>query len=129
LLVEAKTHIAEANSPPSAATPESLRRIRAALGEAREFYVPGSTASWSDRYYQYANRLAHHYFLREINAIDSRLIFLDFVNTTDVNGRQSGQEWIAETQRIHTSLGLPDSLERHHIYHVVVDTQDLVHLR
>lgn len=43
LLVEAKAHIGEANSPPSAATPESLRRIRAALAEAREFYAPGTT--------------------------------------------------------------------------------------
>ena len=82
--------------------------------------------SWSDRYYQYANRLAHHYFLREVNAVDSRLIFLNFINATDVAGPQSGQEWIAETLRIHAALGLPDSLERHRVYHVVVDVRELV---
>lgn len=78
LFVEAKAHIAEAASPPSKATPASLAKIERALAEARAFYAPDSTADWHRVFYQYANRLAHHYLLAHINGNDSRLGLLVF---------------------------------------------------
>lgn len=74
LLVEAKAHVAEAASPASRASPKSLDKIGEALAEARRFYTDGSVAAWDQVFYQYANRLAHHYLVRSVNDIDSRLV-------------------------------------------------------
>jgi len=64
LFIEAKAHIPEAATPATKATAEaSLKLINKSLTEARKFYAPRATANWSNLFYQYANRLAHHYFL------------------------------------------------------------------
>jgi len=89
ILVEAKAHIAEAASPGSKASEESLAHIRRSLEEARAWYGPRATADWTGPLYQYANRLAFHYLLSKLNGIPSRLVFLDFVNAEDVGGRDA----------------------------------------
>ncbi|MCC2677369.1 MAG: hypothetical protein K0R58_4316, partial [Ramlibacter sp.] len=84
LLLEAKAHIAEAASPASRASPASLAKIDRALSQARAYYSPRAIAIWSGPLYQYANRLAFQYLLREVNGLDSRLVFLNFCNAPDV---------------------------------------------
>jgi hypothetical protein len=125
LFVEAKAHVKEAESPPSQASPASLSKINAALAEAREFYAKGSMADWHLTYYQYANRLAHHYLLTQLNELDSRLVFLYFVNATDMNGPSRAEEWVAVTNRIHAALGLPADLQGLGIYHAFLDVRAL----
>lgn len=125
LFVEAKAHLAEASSPPSQASPASLARITAALAEAREFYAKGSTADWHLIYYQYANRLAHHYLLTQLNGCDSRLVFLYFLNATDMQGPAQVHEWEAVTQQIHAALGLPADLVPFGVYHAYLDVRAL----
>lgn len=126
IFVEAKAHVTEAASPPSKALPASLSKIEAALMEARSYYAPNSSADWHRVFYQYANRLAHHYLLTKVNGKDSRLVFLYFLNAVDVRGPASVSEWEAATQCIHTALGLPAQLREFSIYHAYVDTQVLV---
>jgi len=63
LFIEAKAHIPEAASPATKASPESRKLIEQSLAEARKFYAPRASADWTGNFYQYANRLAHHYFL------------------------------------------------------------------
>ena len=125
LFVEAKAHVAEAASPPSKATPNSLAKIEAALAEARAFYAPNSTADWHRVFYQYANRLAHHYLLTQINGKDSRLVFLYFLNATDVRGPTTTAEWEAATKLIHAALGLPPELSQVGVHHAYLDVQAL----
>jgi hypothetical protein len=119
--VEAKAHIPEAASPASCASPESMKLIAASLLEARKFYAPKSTANWSGTFYQYANRLAHHYYLKYLNDVPSILIFMNFMNAKDVDGPASEREWEGAVRLLHTVLGLPKSLERHGVFHVYVD--------
>jgi len=129
LFVEAKAHVAEAASPPSQASPNSLEKIREALSEARSFYAPDSTADWHRVFYQYANRLAHHYLLWKVNGLDSRPVFLQFLNARDVSGPTSAAEWEAATKVIHDAPGLPARLEGMEVFHAYFDTNGLVATR
>jgi hypothetical protein len=125
LLVEAKAHIAEAASPGSKASEVSLAHIRRSLEEARRFYAPQASASWSGNLYQYANRLAFHYFLNVVNGISSGLIFLDFCNAEDVNGPESEEKWKGATELIHALLGLPRDLTSRGVFHVYLDVREV----
>ena len=94
VLVEAKAHIPEAVSPPSKATSTaSADLIAASLGQARRFYGPRGRTTWGAQFYQYTNRLAYQYFLREKNSIASSLVFLYFTNASDMEGTTTDQEW------------------------------------
>lgn len=125
VLVEAKAHIAEAASPASKASVDSLARIRRSLEEARAYYSPRAKAEWSGLLYQYANRLAFHYLLSRLNGIQCRLVFLDFYNAPDVKGPTSEAEWKGATELIHVLLGLPSDLRSRGVYHAYVDARDV----
>jgi hypothetical protein len=125
ILVEAKAHIAEAASPATKASPQSLALIRRSLEEARRYYAPRAVADWTGALYQYANRLAFHYLLKKVNGIDCRLVFLDFCNASDVKGPTSELEWKGATEMIHALLGLPSDLSRFGVYHAFVDVQKI----
>lgn len=121
VLLEAKAHIPEAASPASKASPTSMQLIEQSLEEARKFYSPRSTSVWSGTFYQYANRLAHQYFLTELNKLSSTLVFLDFINAVEMGGPTSELEWQGATRLIHAVLGLPANLEEYGVFHAYVD--------
>ena len=106
IFVEAKAHIAEAASPGTKASPESYELIQRSLADARRFYAPKATAEWSGTFYQYANRLSHHYLFRKLNHLPSHMVFLYFINALDVSGPSSDLEWRGATQLLHAALGL-----------------------
>jgi hypothetical protein len=122
---EAKANIPEAASPGTTAGPGSRIRIESALKEARRYYAPRARASWSGLFYQYANRLAHHYFLTKLNGLSSRLVFLYFVNADEVDGPLSEAEWTGVSRLIHASLGLPKDLRRLGVFDAFVDARHL----
>jgi hypothetical protein len=127
LFVEAKAHVRELVSPPSKATPESLKRIEDALRVTRDFVAPGSRTEWSTTFYQYANRLAYLYFMRHRNQLNSHLVFVNFIGASDVNGPTSFEAWDAAYIVLHAALGIRD---RHplssFVHHVTIDVADLV---
>jgi hypothetical protein len=123
VLVEAKAHIPEAASPPSRATETSLALIRRALDEAKRYYAPRSHADWSSTLYQYANRLAFQYLFAHLNGLPSSLVFVNFINATDVGGPESEAEWQGATSLIHALLGLPADLTKHRVFHAYVDVR------
>lgn len=105
ILVEAKAHIDEAVSPPSAASPESLALIRASLARTAEQIGARPTFEWSSTFYQYANRIAHLWFLRQ-HGIDAWLVMLYFVGDNDMGGPKTSAEWLAAIRVIELALGL-----------------------
>ncbi len=125
LLVEAKAHIPEAASPSSKASPKSLELIQKSLEASRRFYAPKASAGWSGIFYQYANRLAHQYYFRILNNIPSILVFLYFINATEMEGPSSKLEWEGATRLLHAVLGLPKCLEKHDVYHAYIDVNEL----
>jgi hypothetical protein len=127
ILLEAKAHIGEAASPGTKASPVSLQKIQKALGEARRFYAPDTNAHWDRVFYQHANRLAHQFLLRELNNVDSRLVFLYFLNARDVGGPMSQDAWHGATKLIHAALGLPSDLSAFRVHDAYVDVEQLLH--
>ncbi|HTR67186.1 MAG TPA: hypothetical protein VMH85_15515 [Terriglobales bacterium] len=123
LFLEAKAHIPEAASPASRASPASFQLIERSLHEARRFCAPKATATWSNLFYQYANRLAHQYFLMELNGVPSTLVFLYFVNADDMLGPMSEEEWHGALRLIHAVLGLPKDLKRHGVFDAFLDAR------
>lgn len=123
LFVEAKAHIPEAASPATKASPDSRKLIEQSLAEAREFYAPKATACWSNVFYQYANRLAYHYLLRQVNDVPSTLVFLYFVNADDVHGPTTEEEWHGAVRLVHAVLGLPKDLTRFGVFDAFLDAR------
>jgi len=123
LLVEAKAHIAEAASSGTRASPESRQFIDSSLIKARRYYAPRATADWGNLFYQYANRLAHHYFLKRLNDVPSILVFLYLLNADDMLGPVSEKEWHGAIRLIHAVLGLPSDLRSHDVVDVFLDTR------
>ena len=110
LLVEAKAHIAEMVTAPSQARGESARqKIQDSLRAVKSFVNSKSPADWSTSFYQYANRLAHLYWLRELNGHDAYLVNLFLVNDRDMNGPESVAEWQAAIRLQEVFLGVRQS--------------------
>jgi hypothetical protein len=123
LFVEAKAHIREAASPGTRASVSSRKLIEQSLVEARKFYAPRATAAWDNLFYQYANRLAHQYFLKRLNGLPSRLVFLYFVNADDMLGPLSEDEWRGAARLIHAVLGVPADLRPYGVFDAFLDVR------
>lgn len=121
VLVEAKAHIAEVLSPPTQAREPSLSRIRRALAETAKFFRASAGTDWSTRFYQYTNRLAHIYLLRELNDIDAHLVFLYFTGDAEMNGPATQAEWEAAIQVLHEALGIRGRIPSTYVHDVFVD--------
>ena len=120
-IVEAKANVPELASPPSGASSDSLTRILRALGDAKGFIGAPESVPWHETYYQYANRLAVLYFLTEIAAVHTRLLFLYFTGDQFPDGREcpmSAEAWRPHIEAAHRALGLPNS---HRLSDAVLD--------
>ena len=109
ILVEAKAHESEVASDCAATGAMAQARITKSLREVREHYGAEPGCDWMRGYYQYANRLAHLYLLREVNGIPATLVFL-YLCGDSKNGVASRASWDRVRRRIHRALGLPESM-------------------
>ena len=129
LLIEAKANIPEFDSSPTDASEESRRKIRKAFDETRAFLSVHSKTDWSECFYQYANRLAHLYYLRELNKVDAFLVFVYFVGDTTVCGVNpvSHEGWQAAIDLANHHLGIRahSPWMRDNVADVFIDVGDL----
>jgi hypothetical protein len=125
ILLEAKAHIPEAVSRIKASSKTSIRLINKGLALARKHYTRKSQAEWSAPFYQYANRLAYQFWLREQNKIKSSLVFLYFLNAEQMKGPATKQEWQGVIRLIHAVLGLPADLSHFGVYDAFLDARQL----
>lgn len=108
-LVEAKAHDREMISTCQAGH-TSRDLISRSLNRCKqEFGVP-IESDWLNGYYQYANRLAHLYFLQK-QGVDARLVFLYFVGDCDMNGPLTQDEWSSCIQTATTWLGFKNPVK------------------
>ena len=127
-LIEAKANVKELDSSPCKAKPTSTTKIQTALNETRAFLGVDSNTDWTRCFYQYANRLAHLYLLRELNGCDAYLVFIYFVDDhTTEPVSQSG--WSAAVALTKSHLGLPKSdwMSRY-VKDIYISTADLGHV-
>lgn len=110
ILVEAKSHTPEMRGSGSGV--EDIRNknlIDSSLEETKAYLGANSSANWrTSRYYQYANRLAHLYFLRALNGVDAYLVMLYFLNDTAQNGPSGIRWWQAAMAERDFTLKLPE---------------------
>lgn len=125
VLVEAKAHIGEIVSPPSAAGEASLQRIRSSLEEVAAAMGAESTCDWTGTFYQYANRLAHLYLLRELNEIPAWLVLVCFTNDREMGGPATSDEWDAAMQVLKGALGLRKHRLSRYVLEVFLDASEV----
>ena len=106
LLVEAKAYIEEGVDFESKAGPQSAARINTSLARAKSAFEAAQSAPWERPFYQYANRLAHLYFARQLNGLDAYLLFLCFADAGDVPRPTKTDEWRGASRLIEKCLGL-----------------------
>ena len=107
LLVEAKAHIPEMVTAPTQARGESaILKIQESLGRVKSFVNSKAPVDWSASFYQYANRLAHLYWMRELNGHDAYLVNLFLINDREMNGPSSEAEWRAAIRLQEVFLGV-----------------------
>ena len=114
ILVEAKAHVREILSPRSQASGDALALIRKSLAETAAHLgaLPGSV-DWSKRFYQYTNRLAHAYFLVQLNGLPALLVFVCFIGDREMDGPNTRREWDAALAVLHEALGLRGRLPKY----------------
>ena len=116
-LVEAKASINEIKSRPSKAKPKSKAVIEKSLLLTKEILGINNDIDWSQKYYQYTNRLAHLYFLRIQNKVPAWLVNIFFINDKEVNGPKTKEEWLRAIQILKTYLGV----EHHELSEYMID--------
>ena len=131
LLLEAKANIPELDSTPSGATGDSLKKIKKSLAETQRFLKVKPRTDWSQCFYQYANRLAHLYLLRELNCLDAFLVFVYFVDDRTVSNRDpvSRERWEAAISLATQHLGIPRSRwVSENVKDVFIDVSNMDHV-
>ncbi|BCG58094.1 hypothetical protein [Paenibacillus sp. URB8-2] len=126
ILVEAKANLKELKSPGTKAGEQSLALIRQTLDEVKDGLGIGVQFDWTKTYYQYANRVAHLYYLRELNGIKAFLINVYFIGDQSVKGPSSVAEWQIAIRRMKKMLGLdyPNILQPY-MYDLFIDVQTM----
>lgn len=118
LIVEAKANIPEVVSPGTGATGKRKDHIEHSLAATKRFLGVRSDIPWSGKLYQYANRLAHLYFLRTLSKKGAYLVFIYFCGADDVEGPKTVAEWHAALTIAKGVLGIP---KRHRLSRYVGD--------
>lgn len=133
LLVEAKAHLGEMESPWHAEKPASQAMIRSAMAATAKVVTHGGVATdaWLNKFYQYANRLAVLNFLSQTctPAQPARLIFLYFYGETMPNRKcpQNPGEWQTHLDTVHSELDLDlQSPLMQRVHHVFVPVHPVV---
>lgn len=114
LLVEGKSYPAEMRgSGCQARDLESIRLIDAALDDTKRWLGVPADRDWKGDLYQYANRLAHVRFLRDLG-VEAWLVNLCFLDDPTKNPTNAGT-WTAALAQAKKDLGVAD------ISHLAVD--------
>lgn len=106
ILVEAKANIPELVSPPSGAGKASMKLIAKSLNETKDYLNKKDEVDWAGKFYQYTNRVAHLYFLREQRGKEVFLVNIYFIGDTSVDGPTTKEEWKGAIEVMKRYLGL-----------------------
>ena len=123
-LVEAKSHIPELISTLKASNPTSADKIIRSLEQTRKNFGSQTDFDWSKTFYQYANRLAHVELLRR-NGFSAYLLFVYFLNDSEMNGPQTSDEWKGAIRLVHCCLGLREHLLKSFVADLFIDVRGL----
>jgi hypothetical protein len=130
IIVEAKANIEEFVSSPSGAKAEaSIDKISQSMDDLRSFLKIRKSADMQGPFYQYFNRLAHLYYLREINGIDAYLAFIYFTGA-EVAGKlcpSSIEEWKSAIRTVDVYFGIKKLNFMNYVADVFIDAAKLTY--
>lgn len=109
ILVEAKAHILEVGSQRYACRASSYNReqIEESLTIVKQALGAKLEADWMGDYYQYANRLAHLYFLHVMCKVPTWMVFIYFLSSNRDFPLPTRKDWDKSLARVQKTLGLP----------------------
>jgi len=107
ILLEAKSHIGELKGQGCRAIPNTRGKIEQSLTVTKKELGVREDIDWTGEFYQYANRLAHLYFLNIKEKIPTWLVFLYFIKDIEQGGPTTVAEWINTLDETKKKLGLP----------------------
>lgn len=122
ILVEAKAYVEEGVDYRSRASAlASNQLIEKSLDASKVAFGAHKDANWHMPFYQHANRLAHLYFLHQLNGVDAYLVFLYFANAPDVDGYvTSADEWKGAIRLTNKCLGLRRNALRKRVADIII---------
>ena len=123
-LVEAKANIPELISDCQASATHSREMIAAAMRCTQQWLGAHPRIDWLTGFYQYANRLAHLYFMREIAKEDAYMVFLYILNDP-THIPTSRVEWRGALELQKLLLGLGGRPYRDYVLSVFLDAADI----
>lgn len=126
ILVEAKANIAELVSSPSGAGEKSMKLINKSLQETKVYLNKTNEIDWTGKFYQYTNRVAHLYFLREKCKQKAYLVNIYFIGDETVNGPSTKEKWEGAIEVMNRYLGLNSHLLKKYMADVFVDVNELI---
>jgi len=104
----------------------SRRMIGNSFAEVKKYLSVSDTIDWTGTFYQYVNRIAHLYYLREKNKIKAHLLFIYFINVASVNGPKTKDEWLGAIKTMECYLGLTKNHKlREYIHDIFIDVNAL----
>jgi hypothetical protein len=125
LLIEAKAHLPELFSPASAAGSDSRAKIVTALTEAAAAIGAKPKAEWVETFYQYANRLAHLYFLHK-DDVPAELVLVNFVGDAEMGGPLDAREGEAAYRVVNHVMGISERAPlMRRVIHIYPDVRNL----
>lgn len=125
ILVEAKANIAELVSSPSGAGEKSMMLIKESLQKTKDYLNITNQIDWTGKFYQYTNRVAHLYFLREECNQKAFLVNIYFIGDKTVNGPSTKEEWQGAIEVMNLYLGLNSHKLKKYMADVFVDVNEL----
>jgi hypothetical protein len=126
VLVEAKAHVAELFSQCTATAAESKGLIHRSLAATKRHYGVPAHYHWTYPFYQYGNRLAHLYWLREVCGLNAHLLFVYFLNDQGAGHRPTqAAEWRSALTVMRECLGLTGRTPRVAVHNVFIDVTHL----
>ncbi|KSV17093.1 hypothetical protein CY91_04700 [Dehalococcoides mccartyi] len=110
LLLEAKSHFRELGNSACAcgAKDKSLEKIELRLSTVKSALGVKKDFNWLGDYYQFANRIAHLYWLNTIEQVPTWMVLLYFIGDSEQRGPNTVVEWRTKLNEMKTELGLPE---------------------
>ncbi|MBW1706910.1 MAG: hypothetical protein JRJ86_17405, partial [Deltaproteobacteria bacterium] len=103
---------------------KSKALINKSLDETRKYLKLNPNIDLTKRFYQYSNRLAHLYLLRNLNYIPAYLVFVYFVND-HTHIPTTKDEWKGALELMHALLGTHRHALSKFVIDVFIDVKDL----
>jgi len=123
-LVEAKANIPELSSILTAYSKRSISQIRNSLNQVQDYLNCKPSICWESGFYQYANRIAHLYLLRNLCKVDAFLVFLYFVND-HTRMPTSKLEWEGALKKQKQLLGLKNHKLQRFVIDIFIDVNKI----